>query len=102
MSNERFYTGKPEAHNFLAEQRASAEGQYPAAVLLSCIDSRVAAETIMDLNNIATAAFDHHNRRGKVIARLGEPAEVLKHRRPRRHQRKMYRTVLKFPPAPID
>jgi carbonic anhydrase len=47
--NERFYRGKPEPHNFLAEQRASAGGQYPAAVLLSCIDSRVAAETIMDL-----------------------------------------------------
>jgi carbonic anhydrase len=47
--NRRFYTGEPEDHNFLAQQRASAEGQYPAAVLLSCIDSRAPAETIMDL-----------------------------------------------------
>jgi len=47
--NKRFYTGKPEDHNFLAQQRASAKGQYPAAVLLSCIDSRASAETIMDL-----------------------------------------------------
>jgi carbonic anhydrase len=47
--NERFYTGKRESHNFLAQQRASAKGQYPAAVLLSCIDSRASAETIMDL-----------------------------------------------------
>ena len=47
--NERFYTGKREDHNFLAQQRASAKGQYPAAVLLTCIDSRAPAETILDL-----------------------------------------------------
>ena len=47
--NKRFYTGKREDHNFLAQQRASAKGQYPAAVLLTCIDSRAPAETIMDL-----------------------------------------------------
>ncbi|MGD0108077.1 MAG: carbonic anhydrase family protein [Rhodopila sp.] len=47
--NKRFYTGKREDYNFLAQQRASATGQYPAAVLLSCIDSRAPAETILDL-----------------------------------------------------
>jgi carbonic anhydrase len=47
--NKRFYTGKRENHNFLAQQRATAGGQHPAAVLLSCIDSRAPAETIMDL-----------------------------------------------------
>jgi carbonic anhydrase len=47
--NKRFYTGKREDHNFLAQQRASAKGQYPAAVLLTCIDSRASAETILDL-----------------------------------------------------
>jgi carbonic anhydrase len=47
--NKRFYTGAPEDHNFLGQQRASAKGQYPAAVLLTCIDSRASAETIMDL-----------------------------------------------------
>src|SRR5450432_3817766 len=47
--NRRFYTGQREDHNFLAQQRASAKGQYPAAVLLTCIDSRASAETIMDL-----------------------------------------------------
>jgi carbonic anhydrase len=46
---KRFYTGKREDHNFLAQQRASAKGQYPAAVLLTCIDSRAPAETILDL-----------------------------------------------------
>ncbi len=47
--NKRFYTGKREDQNVLAQQRATAKGQYPAAVLLSCIDSRAPAETIMDL-----------------------------------------------------
>src|SRR5258708_37360469 len=47
--NKRFYTDKLEDHNFLAQQRASAKGQYPAAVLLTCIDSRAPAETCLDL-----------------------------------------------------
>jgi carbonic anhydrase len=47
--NKRFYTGKREDQNFLAQQRATAKGQYPAAVLLTCIDSRAPAETILDL-----------------------------------------------------
>jgi len=47
--NQRFYSGQRENHDFLAQQRASAKGQYPAAVLLSCIDSRAPAETILDL-----------------------------------------------------
>jgi len=47
--NKRFYSGQREDYNFLAQQRATAAGQYPAAVLLSCIDSRAPAETIMDL-----------------------------------------------------
>jgi len=47
--NERFRSGKKSPQDFLAQQRASAKGQYPAAVILSCIDSRASAETIMDL-----------------------------------------------------
>jgi carbonic anhydrase len=47
--NERFRTGKEKPHNYLAQQKASAKGQYPVAVILSCIDSRAPAETIMDL-----------------------------------------------------
>src|SRR5215510_10728145 len=46
--NERFRLGKESPHDYLAQQRASAKGQYPAAVILSCIDSRAPAETIMD------------------------------------------------------
>jgi carbonic anhydrase len=47
--NERFRRGERKARNYLAEQKTSAKGQYPAAVLLSCIDSRAPAEVIMDL-----------------------------------------------------
>jgi carbonic anhydrase len=47
--NQRFRLGKESPHDYLAQQRASAKGQYPAAVILSCIDSRAPAETIMDL-----------------------------------------------------
>ena len=47
--NERFRRGERQNRNYLEQQRASAEGQYPAAVLLSCIDSRTPAEVIMDL-----------------------------------------------------
>ncbi|NOJ47291.1 carbonic anhydrase family protein [Bradyrhizobium archetypum] len=47
--NERFRKGERKDRNYLREQRASAAGQYPAAALLSCIDSRAPAEVIMDL-----------------------------------------------------
>ena len=47
--NKRFRGGRREDHNYLAQQRATASGQFPLAVLLSCIDSRAPAETIMDL-----------------------------------------------------
>ena len=46
--NARFRSGVHNERNFLAEQKASAQGQFPAAVVLSCIDSRVPAEVIMD------------------------------------------------------
>src|SRR5262250_3432271 len=47
--NERFRLGRESPHDYLAQQKASASGQYPAAIILSCIDSRAPAETIMDL-----------------------------------------------------
>ena len=46
--NERFSQGKRVTRSFLNEQKASAKGQFPAAVILSCIDSRAPAEIIMD------------------------------------------------------
>src|SRR6202023_1468352 len=47
--NKRFRSGERKERNYLREQKASAAGQYPAATLLSCIDSRAPAEVIMDL-----------------------------------------------------
>jgi carbonic anhydrase len=48
--NERFRKGKSHAHKILVEQReVSATGQHPAAIILSCVDSRAPAETIMDM-----------------------------------------------------
>jgi len=47
--NERFRTGKMAARNYLAEKRSSAVGQYPAAVVLGCLDSRVPAEIVFDV-----------------------------------------------------
>lgn len=47
--NKRFRSGMRKNRNYLNEQKASAKGQYPAAVLLTCIDSRAPAEVIMDL-----------------------------------------------------
>ena len=47
--NDRFRKGQRGSRDFLAQQRVTAAGQYPAAILLSCIDSRAPAETIMDL-----------------------------------------------------
>lgn len=46
--NERFRTGQMVARNYLDQQRTSAAGQFPAAVVLGCIDSRAPAEIIFD------------------------------------------------------
>jgi carbonic anhydrase len=47
--NERFRKGERAERDLLAQQRATAKGQYPKAVLLSCMDSRAPAETILDM-----------------------------------------------------
>ena len=46
--NERFRSGKMVPTNYLAQKRSSAAGQYPAAVVLGCLDSRVPAEIVFD------------------------------------------------------
>jgi carbonic anhydrase len=46
--NERFRTGQMHPHDYLAQKRATLGGQYPAAAILSCIDSRAPAEIILD------------------------------------------------------
>jgi carbonic anhydrase len=48
QGNERFRSGKMLQHDYLAQKRATAFGQYPAAAILSCIDSRAPAEIILD------------------------------------------------------
>lgn len=48
--NARFISGKRQPRDFLAEQQSTAtEGQYPAAIFLSCVDSRAPVEVICDL-----------------------------------------------------
>jgi carbonic anhydrase len=46
--NERFRTGKTSPRDYRDQQRTSAAGQYPAAVILGCIDSRAPAELVFD------------------------------------------------------
>jgi carbonic anhydrase len=48
QGNERFRSGNMQKHDYLAQKRATAGGQYPAAAILSCIDSRAPAEIIFD------------------------------------------------------
>jgi len=47
--NERFRTGRRRHRDLLVELKRTADGQWPAAVVLGCIDSRAPAEIIFDL-----------------------------------------------------
>jgi carbonic anhydrase len=47
--NERFRAGKMLPHDYRDQQRSSAAGQYPAAMVLGCVDSRAPAEVIFDM-----------------------------------------------------
>ena len=47
--NRRFLSGKTFGHNYRRELSETAEAQYPPAIILSCIDSRVAPEIVFDL-----------------------------------------------------
>ena len=46
--NARFVSGKPLTRNFPADVKATASGQYPFAVVLSCLDSRQPIEIVLD------------------------------------------------------
>ena len=46
--NERFAAGKTHSRDMLHDQQVTAAGQYPHAIILSCIDSRAPAEVIFD------------------------------------------------------
>jgi carbonic anhydrase len=47
--HERFRSGRRLTRDLVRQARATAEGQHPLAVVLSCIDSRTPAELIFDL-----------------------------------------------------
>jgi carbonic anhydrase len=55
--NERFVSGGLIERNYQADVKATKKGQYPAAIVLSCIDSRAPAEIIFDagIGNIFNA-----------------------------------------------
>ncbi|MEG1451522.1 carbonic anhydrase [Brevundimonas sp.] len=46
--NARFLAGCPEQHDYSAERAALTEGQSPVAAILSCSDSRVPPELLLD------------------------------------------------------
>jgi carbonic anhydrase len=46
--NERFRSGKPRHRDLMSEAQATAKGQYPAAIVFGCVDSRAPAELILD------------------------------------------------------
>ncbi|MEY4387606.1 MAG: hypothetical protein RLY20_2889 [Verrucomicrobiota bacterium] len=46
--NARFVADKPAQRDLTAERAATAAGQYPFAVVLSCLDSRTSSELIFD------------------------------------------------------
>lgn len=49
QGNMRFREGKMQQHDYVAQKQASQHGQFPAAVILSCIDSRAPAEILLDV-----------------------------------------------------
>jgi carbonic anhydrase len=46
--NARFVSGHPRPRNPLADVKTTASGQYPYAVVLSCLDSRQPIELVLD------------------------------------------------------
>jgi carbonic anhydrase len=57
MGNQRFISGQLVQRNYQQDVKATKKGQYPAAIVLSCIDSRAPAEIIFDagIGNIFNA-----------------------------------------------
>jgi carbonic anhydrase len=49
QGNQRFRNGTMTPRNYIAQARATAAGQYPAAAILGCVDSRVPSEIIFDV-----------------------------------------------------
>ena len=55
--NQRFITGQPIQRDYQRDIRSTKKGQYPVAIVLSCIDSRAPAEIVFDagIGNIFNA-----------------------------------------------
>ena len=47
--NRRFLSGKTIGHNYLRQMSKTSSAQFPPAIVLSCIDSRVSPEIVFDL-----------------------------------------------------
>ncbi|OGO93876.1 MAG: hypothetical protein A3F10_04890 [Coxiella sp. RIFCSPHIGHO2_12_FULL_42_15] len=48
--NQRFVNNVPLPTNLIKKARLSAKGQYPSAVILACMDSRIPTEIVFDQN----------------------------------------------------
>jgi len=48
QGNERFASGKTMARDYLAQVKQTARGQFPFAAVVSCIDSRIPPEIVLD------------------------------------------------------
>jgi carbonic anhydrase len=46
--NKRFFEDRLESRNYTAQIISATSGQYPKAIVLSCVDSRVPVETVFD------------------------------------------------------
>ena len=46
--NERFVSGRSTSYDWLGQAERTAGGQYPKAIILSCVDSRVPVEVVFD------------------------------------------------------
>lgn len=70
--NQRFLNGRPLRRNFGRLIHATAPAQYPMAVVLSCIDSRVPAEAIFDLSlgDVFSARIAGNIATGKILGSM--------------------------------
>ncbi len=68
--HERFRTGRRLTRDLGRQVRATAEGQHPLAVVLSCIDSRTPAEFVFDLGlgDIFSVRIAGNVTSGKILA----------------------------------
>jgi hypothetical protein len=76
--NDRSVAGRPQARNLSAKVRTTAAGQYPFAVILSCLDSRQPIELIFDqgIGDVFNARVADVGPESLVFEVVGEPEEL--------------------------